>query len=366
MLIFRSDRLCEAYINTQEGRRYAILGSTDRRLGVKQRREKEMKKNQIMNGKQETENVKKNSGNNRRKGKAMEKKKIRNSDRRRIMLNAHLICDHGKAMQWKQALRYSWKAFKNNMDILTYLDSIHVSITLSLWDQFEIACQSVIIENAIHYSRNCTLSKFCYYRLQKMVARSQSGKDENGYQIEKDLSVTAQRMFHHWGFYGIPETTYEDYMQSTADHVARLLCKDHWIENMNAKRKEAGKEPISKITDLIWYATEYAWRDTVKSVVHRMRKSSKTAQFEYFNVESLTDDSYSKIDPAFNKSPFTGIDVVIAVLTLQSVCRDNVDRKIVRMKNNEYTQKQIAQCCRMSQPAVHKRIVRMQEEYHSC
>ena len=300
-------------------------------------------------------------------------KKITNNDRRKIMLYAHAICNHGKAMKWADALKKAWTAWKTGTLASVYeIANAPKFGTVDYW-----------LAELARATEDGTLAKFAHYRLASMVGRSITETLPDGSQVDYQLSVSAQKAYIRFGFYGYQTECYEDYLQNTCLHTVRLIRSENWIARMNARREEAGKNPIEKITDIIWYGSERGWQATVKQTVHRMRTTKKAreaskaigehlGQYEYFNIDSTearaertghTDDGV--IDTEFNRRSLPSYGEVDTVLAIASVTRDATDRKIVRMKFNEYTQAQIATACKMGQSQVSKRLKRMLSEYHA-
>ena len=312
-----------------------------------------MEKN--MNGNKGTKGTEKNMNkSNETKGKEKNmKKKYTPNDYRNIMNRAHEIekkADY--SIQFSEALRKAWKEHKEQRNSFANVPTNNEFMRML----------SEAVEDK-------TMEKFAYYRLKNIVGNSLSAQDADGKQVELNLSVSAQKAYIHYGFYGFSEEAYKDYLQNVSLYAVKLISSD-WIEKRNAKRLEDGKEPINKITDILWYASDYGWKATVKHLVHRMRKSNKTAQFEYFDVSSLDakigngeSDCYEIIDTQFNSRSLPTVDEFLAHDKLYSVTRDETDRLIIELKEAEFTQTEIAKACGLSQVAVSKRIKRMKEEY---
>lgn len=287
-------------------------------------------------------------------------KKVTNSDRKNIMLTAHKLSNHGKSMQWKTALKTAWKAYKDNC-----LESV-------------TDIESAMIYELGKASENKLIEKIAHKYLTKLVRESKSVQDENGVQVDNELSISAQKAFYRFGFYGFENETYCDYLQNIALATTRLIRKEGYIESKNDWRIENGYEPLT-IVNLLWNGASIGWNMTVKQIVNRMRKNARTHEYEYFAVDSLdrteTDNNgdpfnpYDSIDAESVKGQYGFSDKVSYWMVwdaVQSVCKDEKELAIVAYrKNGHKTQKQTADYMGLCQQNIARTLKQIAERYHA-
>jgi len=287
-------------------------------------------------------------------------KKVTNSDRKSIMLTAHKLSNHGKSMQWKTALKTAWKAFKGGC-----LESV-TDIESAMIYELGKASETKLIERIAH--------KY----LSKLVRESKSMKDENGEQVDNELSVSAQKAFYHWGFYGFENETYRDYVQNIALATMRLIRKPDYIQSKNDWRIENGYEPLT-IVNLIWNGASIGWNMTMKQIYNRMRKNAKTHKYEYFNVDSLDRTAINSDGEEFNQYDTIDAESVKGQYgfsskteywmvwdAIKSVCKDEKELAIVAYrKNGNKTQKQTADYMGLCQQNIARTLKQIAERYHA-
>lgn len=295
---------------------------------------------------------------NRKEGKTM--KKITNENRKSIMLTAHKLCNHGKSMKWGTALKTAWKAFKSGC-----LESV-ASVEDAMIYELEKASETRLIEKIAH--------KY----LTKLVRESKSMQDENGEQVDNELSISAQKAFYHYGFYGFENESYRDFIQNIALATTKLIRKTGYIEEKNQWRIENGYEPLT-IVNLLWNGASIGWNLTVKQIVNRMRKSAKNHEYEYFNVDSIdktnTDESgnlynpYDSVDAESVKGQYGFSDKIgywMVWDAIKSVCKDEKELAIVAYrKNGNKTQKQTADYMGLCQQNIARTLKQIAERYHA-
>lgn len=302
------------------------------------------------------------------KGTKMNSRKVTNIDRKNIMKTAHAICNHGKAMTWKQALRTAWKAWKeNNLESLTDIHEYYMN---------ELSKVMYTIGDDGEFYPSKILEKIGHIRLANIVKNTKSEQDSEGKQIDKELSISAQKGFIHYGFFGYEEESYRDYLQNIATATAELIRKDGYIESKIEYRKESGLSDLS-IENLLWYGSLIGWNRTLKSVLHRMRKSAKNHEYEYFNIDSLDKTDFNSDGQEYNPYDEISADSVKgqygfsdktsrfeALDAIYSACSDEQDFAIVTYRQHGHTQTETAEFMQMSQQAIAKRLKKLAERYH--
>lgn len=295
-------------------------------------------------------------------------KKVTNIDRKNIMKTAHTICNHGKAMAWAGALRKAWQAWKeNSLETLT-------DVREYFMQEFNRIMLNVADDG--NYYQSKILNQIAYNRLANIVKNTKSEQDSDGKQVDNELSVSAQKAFYHYGFFGFNEESYRDYLQNIALATCQLIRKDGYIENKIEYRKENGLTDLT-IEKLLWYGSLIGWNLTVKSIVHRMRKSAKNHEYEYFNVDSLdktatnTDgDSYNPYDEISAdsvKGQYGFSDKTSRFETLDAIysaCSDEQDFAIVTYRQHGHTQTETAEFMQISQQAIAERLKKIAKRYH--
>jgi hypothetical protein len=282
-------------------------------------------------------------------------------------------------MKWAMALRFAWQAWKENRNVYEILNDISFPM--------ENASQNAWIEMLATAYADKTLEKVAYYRLRNMVKNSSSMQNEKGEQVEIDLSVSAQKAFYRWGFYGFEESAYEDYLQNVALATTKLIRKQGYIESKIAERAERGENALN-IANLIWYGSLIGWNMTLKAICNRMRNTAKqnakriangndAKRFEYFAIDSLdksVNDAdgnetsiYDLIDADSVKGQYGFSDKSSYFETwdaICSVCADETDFALAVFRRDGRTQTEATKYFKMTQQAISKRLKAMAKRYH--